>query len=220
MPSVHQAPERRATWSDPGRCALLLERDGLVAERARAMLTAEGYATALVDTWPLFDALRARLLFDLYVVGAPDPDEIQGVQGLDSLEPLLLLVPLDAATPVSPYRLAQPRACLVDRALRDPDAIRRALGVPVPESELTSAPPALSAAAVRRAFEPFGLSDRQLEVLELALRGETRGAIAGRLFISELTVRNHLHAIYERVGVSGRRELLGRFVQGLLEANA
>jgi DNA-binding CsgD family transcriptional regulator len=44
--------------------------------------------------------------------------------------------------------------------------------------------------------------------------------IAAKLFISELTVRNHLHAIYERVGVSGRRELLGRFVQGLIEGNA
>ena len=67
-------------------------------------------------------------------------------------------------------------------------------------------------------FGPFGLSERQLEVLGRALLGEGSGAIAGRLFISELTVRNHLHAIYTQVGVSGRRELNGRFVRGLIQA--
>jgi DNA-binding CsgD family transcriptional regulator len=55
-------------------------------------------------------------------------------------------------------------------------------------------------------------------VTELALLGESRREIAGRLYVTEMTVRNHLHAIYERVGVSGRRELVGRFVRGLLEA--
>ena len=73
---------------------------------------------------------------------------------------------------------------------------------------------------VREAFLPFGLSERQLEVLGGALVGATSRQIAKQLFISELTVRNHLHAIYERVGVSGRRELLGRFVQGLIEGHA
>ena len=69
---------------------------------------------------------------------------------------------------------------------------------------------------VRGSFEPFGLSERQLEVLRLALVGQTPAEIGSTLFISERTVRNHLHAIYERVGVSGRRELLGRFVRVLL----
>ena len=70
---------------------------------------------------------------------------------------------------------------------------------------------------MRRTFGPFGLSERQLEVLSRALLGETSAEVARKLFISELTVRNHLHAIYQRVGVSGRRELLGRFVQALIE---
>ena len=55
-------------------------------------------------------------------------------------------------------------------------------------------------------------------MLRRALLGDSAAEIAGRLYISELTVRNHLHAIYERVGVSGRRELQGRFLQTLLEA--
>jgi len=219
MPRAQRASGTTTLFGDAGRCALLLERDALAAERLRSMVRAEGYATSLVDTWALFEALRSRMPFDLYAVGATAPDQIHGAQGLEALDPLLLLVPLEAG--VSPYRLAHPRARLVDRRLRDPDAVRRALGTllddPTPPSP---ASPTVSAASVRRAFEPFGLSGRQLEVLELALRGAPRAEIAARLFISELTVRNHLHAIYERVGVSGRRELLGRFVQGLLEGNA
>ena len=108
-----------------------------------------------------------------------------------------------------------PGAILVDRSLRDTDALRRVLCGPEPEGPAPAGPD-----TVRRAFLPFGLSERQLEVLGSALRGDTSRQIAGKLFISELTVRNHLHAIYERVGVSGRRELLGRFVQGLIEGTA
>jgi len=104
---------------------------------------------------------------------------------------------------------------VVERQLRDPNALRRALGL-----DDAARPLLLEPDAVRRAFVEFGLSERQLEVLGLALRGAPSREVARRLFISELTVRNHLHAIYERVGVSGRRELLGRFVQGLMEGHA
>ena len=108
-----------------------------------------------------------------------------------------------------------PNAILVDRGLRDPDALRLALGTEAPLDVLKDAPD-----AVRSAFGDFGLSERQIEVLSGALRGDTSRDIAKGLFISEPTVRNHLHAIYERVGVSGRRELLGRFVRGLIEGHA
>jgi DNA-binding CsgD family transcriptional regulator len=73
---------------------------------------------------------------------------------------------------------------------------------------------------VRETFEPFGISVRQLEVLRLSLAGASPAEVGASLFISEPTVRNHLHAIYERVGVSGRRELLGQFVSGLIGAPA
>jgi DNA-binding NarL/FixJ family response regulator len=101
---------------------------------------------------------------------------------------------------------------LLDRRLTDPDALRRLLR---PAGSAASSPPRPE--LVREAFAPFGLSERQLEVLERALLGETAPQIAARLYISEVTVRNHLHAIYERVGVSGRRELQGRLLRSLLE---
>jgi DNA-binding CsgD family transcriptional regulator len=196
------------------RRALICEPASLVAERARQMLAAEGFTSCVVDDLELFHELRRRVHFDAFLVG------VAGAHGLDllglpdDLGPLLLLAPLGEGRSAS-YRLAMPGAILVDRSLRDPDALRRVLCGPEPEGPESGEPD-----RVRRAFLPFGLSERQLEVLASALRGDTSRQIAGKLFISELTVRNHLHAIYERVGVSGRRELLGRFVQGLIEGTA
>jgi DNA-binding CsgD family transcriptional regulator len=201
------------------RSALLCERDPLIAERLRQMLRAEGFATCLVDTLPLFEKLRGGQSFDLYAIGVAASDELATLQSFNDLAPLLLLCAASEESAVNPYRMTLPRAVLVDRELRDVDTIRRALGGARPP-RATALPSSLSRASIQRAFAPFGLSGRQLEVLECALRGDTSGDIASKLFISELTVRNHLHAIYERVGVSGRRELLGRFVQGLIEGNA
>jgi DNA-binding CsgD family transcriptional regulator len=57
-----------------------------------------------------------------------------------------------------------------------------------------------------------GLSRRQVEILRRLTRGERVSAIARELFISQSTVRNHLSAIYRRVGVHSQSELLARLM--------
>jgi DNA-binding CsgD family transcriptional regulator len=56
------------------------------------------------------------------------------------------------------------------------------------------------------------LSQRQLEILRRLLRGERVPTIAGELFLSQSTVRNHLSAIYRRLGVHSQAELLARLL--------
>jgi len=51
------------------------------------------------------------------------------------------------------------------------------------------------------------LSRRELEVIELVIQGYKNRDIAGKLFISEKTVKNHLSAIFNKLGVSDRLEL-------------
>jgi HD-GYP domain-containing protein (c-di-GMP phosphodiesterase class II)/DNA-binding CsgD family transcriptional regulator len=51
---------------------------------------------------------------------------------------------------------------------------------------------------------PAGLSDREVEVLRLLARGLSRRELAGRLVLSEHTVRHHLEHIYAKLGVSTR----------------
>jgi DNA-binding CsgD family transcriptional regulator len=207
---VQPAKEGGRRRARRGARALVYERDALVAERARLLLAADGVAVCAVSDPVLFDDVARALEFDLYVVGVRDPAELEALR-LARRNPLVLLAPLERPGAAGRLRLALPDARLVDRQLRDPGALRAAPAARAAEPEPPASDP------VRRTFDGFGLSDRQLEVLSRALLGEPSAEIARRLFISEPTVRNHLHAIYERLGVSGRRELLGRFVRGLLE---
>ena len=50
------------------------------------------------------------------------------------------------------------------------------------------------------------LSARHREVLELVVEGFTNAQIAGRLFLSESTVKQHLRAAYKALGVKNRTE--------------
>ena len=180
------------------------------------MLAGDGLRVCHVDNPALFAELRESVEFNVFVVGV-DRADVTDALDLGAAEPLILLADLTETGACARYRLSVPHAELVDRALRDPDVFRALLAASQDEREARNA---LIEDPVRQAFTPFGLSERQLEVLSSALMGATSKEIARELFISELTVRNHLHAIYERVGVSGRRELLGRFVRGLIEAHA
>jgi DNA-binding CsgD family transcriptional regulator len=55
----------------------------------------------------------------------------------------------------------------------------------------------------------YGLSPRELEVLELLVQGLTTVAIAEELGISPHTVRDHLKHLYRKTRTSSRGELLG-----------
>ncbi len=51
---------------------------------------------------------------------------------------------------------------------------------------------------------PAGLSDREVEVLRLLARGETKKEIAARLHVSASTAHTHVVHIYEKTGVTSR----------------
>ena len=54
----------------------------------------------------------------------------------------------------------------------------------------------------------YGLSPREQEVVDLAVRGASTKQISEALYISEYTVKDHLSNIFEKVGVRGRRALV------------
>jgi DNA-binding CsgD family transcriptional regulator len=60
------------------------------------------------------------------------------------------------------------------------------------------------------------LSDREREVLVVALTGASAAAIAEELSLTEATVRSHLAHIYAKLEVAGRVELLARMNGGPL----
>jgi pimeloyl-ACP methyl ester carboxylesterase/DNA-binding CsgD family transcriptional regulator len=52
------------------------------------------------------------------------------------------------------------------------------------------------------------LTGREREILELVARGANNREIAGKLFISDKTVRNHLTAIFAKIGVNSRSQAI------------
>lgn len=61
--------------------------------------------------------------------------------------------------------------------------------------------------AVRREEPDFPLTEREKQVADLVAQGLMNKEIAEKIFISEETVKNHLHNIFEKLGVSDRLEL-------------
>jgi ATP-dependent transcriptional regulator len=54
----------------------------------------------------------------------------------------------------------------------------------------------------------FSLSQREAEVLHSLIEGKTNSEIARLLFVSESTIKSHVHNIYSKLGIDNRFELL------------
>jgi two-component system, NarL family, nitrate/nitrite response regulator NarL len=69
------------------------------------------------------------------------------------------------------------------------------------------APPIPQPAAAPRERERSPLSQREREIVALVAQGFKNKEMAEKMFISEQTVKNHLHNIFDKLGVSDRLEL-------------
>ncbi|WP_280424059.1 helix-turn-helix transcriptional regulator [Nocardia carnea] len=58
--------------------------------------------------------------------------------------------------------------------------------------------------------EAHGLTSRELQITQLIVRGLTTGEIAGTLFLSPHTVRDHIKSVFAKVEVGSRGELVAR----------
>jgi TolB-like protein/DNA-binding CsgD family transcriptional regulator/Tfp pilus assembly protein PilF len=66
--------------------------------------------------------------------------------------------------------------------------------------------------------EQYGITAREGEIVRLLIEGRTNEEIAARLFISDHTVKNHVHNVYQKLGVRNRVQLIQRFRSALEEA--
>ena len=71
---------------------------------------------------------------------------------------------------------------------------------PAPMQSMPPAPPT-------RERERSPLSQREREIVALVAQGFKNKEMAEKMFISEQTVKNHLHNIFDKLGVSDRLEL-------------
>jgi two-component system, NarL family, nitrate/nitrite response regulator NarL len=68
-------------------------------------------------------------------------------------------------------------------------------------------PPPMPQTAAPRERERSPLSQREREIVALVAQGFKNKEMAEKMFISEQTVKNHLHNIFDKLGVSDRLEL-------------
>ena len=61
-----------------------------------------------------------------------------------------------------------------------------------------------------RSTSPSNLTTREKEILVLITQGMTNEMIAAKLFISTLTVRNHIKNIYEKLQVHSRSQVVAK----------
>ncbi len=70
--------------------------------------------------------------------------------------------------------------------------------------------PAKAADIAPLIVEAYGFSQRELEITRLIASGHGTSQIAAKLFLSPHTVRDHVKAVFEKVGVSSRGELVAK----------
>jgi DNA-binding CsgD family transcriptional regulator/tetratricopeptide (TPR) repeat protein len=86
------------------------------------------------------------------------------------------------------------------------DAFAARARVPLARTPLPIAVPEADAAVPSREPAPFGLTDREVEVLALMAQGLTNAAIAKQLFISPNTVGVHVSRVLMKLQVSSRTQ--------------
>jgi DNA-binding NarL/FixJ family response regulator len=65
------------------------------------------------------------------------------------------------------------------------------------------------ASAARLPDPPDGLTQREVEILSLIAQGLTNGEIAGRLFLSNHTIKTHINRIFAKTGSRDRVAAIG-----------
>jgi DNA-binding CsgD family transcriptional regulator len=143
--------------------------------------------------------------------------------GLNIGDELGMLVAMDPESCAHVSIIRRPAAKRFTR--RDCDWLN-AGGPLVPEAmrriNVTLAPPTRHQSVVhhslQHAYQNFGtsvLTDREHEVTQLLLRGNSAKSIARSLLIAPETARNHLKRIYSKLGVTSQAELFALFFRVL-----
>jgi DNA-binding NarL/FixJ family response regulator len=179
-------------------------------------LTVVGEASDGAEAVALADELRPDvILMDLRMPGLDGASAIRALRERGTTSRILVLTTYDSDQDVVPAIEAGATGYLLKDAPRDAllRAVRAAAG-----GETVLAP-SVASRLVSRLREPASgtLSARELEVLTLVAQGDTNGAIASRLFLSEATVKTHLLHIYAKLDVNDRASAVAMaYERGLL----
>ena len=165
--------------------------------------------------------LRERPDVALLDIRMPRLDGIAATYALDGACPVLVLTHSEEPQIVRAALEAGARGYLVHGSFTADELLRAVRGTaagashlsPVAATAMVDAVRGLLRVAPADAPQPvtpredtasYGLSEREVEVMEQICRGLTNGEIAGRLFLSEKTVKNHVNRIFAKLHAGSR----------------
>lgn len=165
-------------------------------------------------------ALAGHLRVDVVLMDLrmPTMSGVEAIRLLRQTVPatrVLVLTTFDTDSDVLPAIEAGATSYLLKDAPRD-ELIRAVRAASRGETVLS---PSVAGRLLGQVRKPANdaLSEREREVLTLIANGATNREAAGRLFVSEATIKTHLLHIYEKLGVRDRAAAVGEaYRRGLL----
>lgn len=224
--------ELRAAFVSRGRCwgavhiARRDDKPDFTAEDANVLARITGAIAEGLRTTLRLDAARhpgERAAPGLVVLGANNDVELITPPAHEMLA--AMRNPSQAAIDETPPQALLALAAFTRRNSEDPER-PDAIAVPTPSGWITlhaSLPaggpvgkvaivlertPSPQSTAIR--LEAHGVTPREREIATLLAQGLTNPEIATRLVLSPYTVQDHIKSLFEKTGVSSRRELVAR----------
>jgi len=175
----------------------------------------------LVGSAGVLDAasIAGQLMPDVALIDARDgePEDLDGISRVSTAQPGLPIVALVVDTTSLPRALAFGASAVLPTGT-DSETLSAALRgasrglVVIPRADLAALLPAEEPVESAIATPVESLTRRELEVLQLMARGLTNRQIAGRLEISEHTVKFHAAAILGKLAARSRAEAVARAI--------
>ncbi|WP_033341813.1 response regulator [Catenuloplanes japonicus] len=211
---------------------LLVDDNATVRDAMRLHLDASGVALVVGEAGDgraaLAAARRLRPHVTLLDYRMPVADGLSIVAEMARLTSVLALTSDDSDSVVREMLRGGARGYLVHGDFDPAELVRAVTVVASGRSWLSPSAAMVAAEALRSAQEAaeagaraderhretqrrYGLTRREQEVLDLVAEGLANVVIAGRLGLTEKTVKNHLHAVFAKLGARNRTEAVLRW---------
>ncbi len=180
----------------------------------------------------LATARRLRPRVTLLDYRMPIADGLSVVSGLAGYSAVLVLTSSTDPALIAPMLGGGALGYLVHGQFEPLDLVRAVRAVAAGEGWLTPTAASIAATALRESYArqraaydraagrrvvsgsaqgAAGLTDRETEVLDLLCGGLSNAELAGRLGLSEKTVKNHLNHIFAKLAVTSRTQAVARW---------
>ncbi len=204
---------------------LLIDDHALIREALQSVLKETQLDATIVEAGTCSDGMRlAQVHADLEVIlldlNLPDGNGLQMLGRLRELYPAVSVIILSASNQRDDVK----RALQLGAAGFIPKSTQRSVmlsaiqlvlagGIYIPPEILAPEPPSPSSRSTGISPLESGLTERQVEVLALMMRGMSNKAICRLLHLSESTVKNHVAAIFKALKVANRTEAVMAVVE-------